>query len=70
MTDPLIGAEVLSGLVRNRQAGWEGRLFVPDLNKHSKVSLRSLGQDESKITGCAIGRLVCESEVWTRFNDR
>lgn len=70
MTDPLIGAEVLSGLVRNRQAGWKGRLFVPDLNKHSKVSLRSLGQDEVKITGCAIGRLVCESEVWTRFNDR
>jgi uncharacterized protein (DUF2147 family) len=65
-TDPLVGAELLSGFVTNGKGRWKGRLFVPDLNKRSKAELRPLGPDQVKVTGCAIGRMFCKSEVWTR----
>lgn len=65
-TDPLLGAELLSGFVPKGEGRWKGRLFVPDLNKRSKAELRQVGPDQVKIIGCAIGRLVCKSEVWTR----
>ena len=65
-TDPLVGVELLSGFVPKGQNRWKGRLFVPDLNKTSKAELRQLGLDQLKVTGCAVGRLVCKSQVWTR----
>jgi uncharacterized protein (DUF2147 family) len=65
-TDPLVGAELMSGFVPKSEGRWKGRLFVPDLNKRSKVELRQLSHDQVKVTGCAIGGLICKSEVWTR----
>ena len=65
-TDPLVGAELLSGIVPNGEGRWKARLFVPDLNKRSKAELRPLGTDQLKVTGCAAGRLLCKSQVWTR----
>ena len=65
-TESLVGAELLSGIVPNGEGRWKARLFVPDLNKRSKAELRSLGTDQLKVTGCAAGRLLCKSQVWTR----
>lgn len=69
-TDPLIGTELLSGLAPSGQGRWTGRIFVPDLNKRSRAELRLLGPDLIKVKGCAIGGLVCKSEVWARANSR
>ena len=65
-TDPLVGAELLSDIVPRGESRWSARLFVPDLNKTSKVELRLLGLDQLKVTGCVVGRVVCKSQVWTR----
>jgi len=65
-TDPLVGAELLSNFVAVGKGRWRGRLFVPDANKRSSAELRQLGSDHVKVIGCAIGRLVCKSQVWTR----
>lgn len=65
-TDPLVGVELLSGFVPKGANWWKGRLLVPDLKKTSKAEIRQLGQDQVKVTRCAIGRLVCKSQVWTR----
>lgn len=65
-TDPLVGVELLSGFVPKGEGRWRGRLFVPDLNNRSRAELRLLGPDQVKVTGCAIGRILCKSEVWTR----
>lgn len=64
-TDPLIGVEVLSSFKPRGEGRWMGRLFVPDLNKRLKAELRQLGPDQVKVIGCAIGGLVCKSEIWT-----
>ena len=65
-TDPLMGAELLSGIVPTTEGRWSGRLFVPDLRKTSKAELRLIGLDQLKVTGCAVGRLICKSQIWTR----
>lgn len=65
-TDPLIGAMLLSDIEPRGDGQWSARLFVPDLNKRSKAELRILGLDQLKVTGCAVGRIFCKSQVWTR----
>ena len=65
-TDPLIGVELLSDFVPKGENRWKGRLFVPDLKRTSKAEVRQLGPDQVKVKGCAVGRLVCKSQVWTR----
>lgn len=66
-TDPLIGAELLKEIVPDGQGRWSARLFVPDVNKTSKAELRLLGRDLLKVRGCAVGRVICRSQVWTRM---
>jgi len=65
-TDPLIGAELLGGIVPQGEGRWRAQLFVPDLNKRSKVELRLSGLDQLKVKGCLAGRVVCKSQVWQR----
>jgi uncharacterized protein (DUF2147 family) len=65
-TDPLVGAQLLSGLHSRSPGRWTGKLFIPDLNKRSKADLRWLGPDRLKVTGCAVGGILCKSQLWTR----
>jgi len=65
-TDPLVGAELLTDIVRRGDGRWKARLFVPDVNKTSKAELKLLGFDQLKVSGCLIGRVACKSQVWTR----
>ena len=65
-TDPLIGAELLSNIQLKATGRWRARLFIPDLRKSSKVELRLVNPDRLKVTGCAVGGLVCRSQVWRR----
>jgi len=65
-TDPLVGAEILREIVPTGDGRWKARLFVPDLNKTSKAELRQSARDQLKVTGCAVGRMLCKSQVWTQ----
>lgn len=65
-TDPLIGIELLRDFVPKGEGRWKGRIFLPDLNRTSKAELRQLGPDQVKVSGCAVGRIICKSQVWTR----
>ena len=65
-TDPLIGAELLTGFTATRNGRWKGRLFVPDLNRRSRAELRLVDPDRIKISGCMVGRILCKSQLWTR----
>jgi uncharacterized protein (DUF2147 family) len=65
-TESLIGAELLSDIVPKGEGRWGTKLFVPDLNKRSKADIRQVGINQLKVTGCAVGRLMCKSQIWTR----
>jgi uncharacterized protein (DUF2147 family) len=68
-TDPLIGTELLKDIVPYGQGRWRAQLFVPDLNKTSKAELRLMDRDRLKVRGCAVGRVICKSQVWTRLTE-
>jgi len=63
----LVGTEILHGFVPSGANRWEGRLFVPDLNKKSRAELRLVASDRLRVFGCVVGRLICKSQMWTRL---
>jgi uncharacterized protein (DUF2147 family) len=69
-TTKLVGTEILHGFVAAGENRWKGRLFVPDLNRRSKVQLRLIEGDRLEVRGCAVGGLLCKSQVWTRSEPR
>ena len=65
-TDPLIGVQLMTDFRAAGPGKWRGRLFIPDLNRRSKAELRMVGTDRLKVIGCAVGRVICKSQYWTR----
>ena len=65
-TEALVGTLLMTEFKVAGTGKWRGRLFIPDLNHRSKAELRMLGPDQLKVTGCAVGRMICRSQVWTR----
>lgn len=65
-TSNLIGAELLRNFIPAGPSRWRGTLFVPDLNKRSKAEIVQLDENRLRVRGCAVGRLLCKSQVWTR----
>ena len=66
-TDQLIGAQLLTNLQQDRKgSGWHGKLFVPDQNMHATAKLQLVGDQQLKVSGCAAGRALCKSSLWTR----
>jgi uncharacterized protein (DUF2147 family) len=61
----IVGTTVLTAVNRS-DAGWAGKLFIPDDNIHVSARLQLLGQDRLKLTGCAFAGLICRSQIWTR----
>lgn len=65
-TANLIGAELLHEFVQVGPDRWKGKLFVPDMRKRSEAEIIQLTSDQLRIKGCAIGRMICKSQAWTR----
>lgn len=65
-TATLIGTQLMTGFKASGAGKWRGRLFIPDMNYRSKAELRLLGPGQLKVTGCAVGRMICKSQVWAR----
>lgn len=66
----LVGTQVLERFAFVGPNHWKGRLFVPDINKRSKAELRLLDAERLQVRGCAVGRLLCTSQIWTRAEER
>ena len=65
-TDPLIGTLLMTGFKAAGPGKWRGRLFIPDINHRSKAELKMVGADTLKVTGCAVARMICKSQLWAR----
>jgi len=66
-TATLVGTQLLRNFVAIAPGRWKGTLFVPDLNQRSKAELVQLDADRIRVRGCAVGRLLCKSQVWRRL---
>jgi uncharacterized protein (DUF2147 family) len=65
-TDQLVGAELLSKVKPTDANRWAGRLFVPDQKMRVSAKLEMLSYDQLRVTGCALGKSLCKSQLWTR----
>lgn len=62
----LIGADLLTGLSPAGDNRWKGKLFIPDRNMRVTAKLGIAGPDQLKVSGCAIGGMLCDSQIWTK----
>lgn len=65
-TPNLIGTELMSDLVPNGEGSWHGSIFVPDVNRRAEADVHLMDARTMQIQGCALGGLLCKSQVWTR----
>jgi len=66
-TDQLIGTQILTGL-QQKEDSWQGRLFIPDKNMRVTAKIRLIGEKQLKVAGCALGKSLCKSSLWTRLD--
>ncbi|MEO8618687.1 MAG: DUF2147 domain-containing protein [Sphingomicrobium sp.] len=65
-TKSLVGTQLLSDFAPSNHGRWKGRIFIPDLNRHPRADISLVDENTLKVRGCAIGRSLCKSQLWTR----
>ncbi|HEX6073377.1 MAG TPA: DUF2147 domain-containing protein [Sphingomicrobium sp.] len=68
-TDELVGADLLSGVRPTEDNRWAGKLFVPDQKLRVRAKLELLSYEQLRVTGCALGKTLCKSQLWTRTDE-
>jgi uncharacterized protein (DUF2147 family) len=68
-TPQLIGTQLLTALEQDKSGHWHGRLFIPDRNMRVTAKIAAVGDQQLKVSGCAAGRALCKSTLWTRVTE-
>jgi uncharacterized protein (DUF2147 family) len=62
----LIGLQIFREMTPTRTGAWQGKVFVPDLNKTFSGRAEALDTSRLKAKGCLVAGMVCKSQIWTR----
>ena len=62
----LVGTEVMYAFVPVGEGRWQGRLFLPDVRRRVKATLRWDASDRIAIRGCEFGGVICRTQYWWR----
>jgi uncharacterized protein (DUF2147 family) len=65
----LVGTQILTGLKPDKRGRWQGKLFIPDKNMRVTAKIERSGSDQLKVSGCAVGKSLCKSALWTRVDE-
>lgn len=66
---PLVGSTLFRDLKPDTSGVWQGKVFVPDLNKTFSGSAKVVeGGQALQAKGCFIGNLLCKSQTWRRVS--
>lgn len=68
-TETLIGAQLFSGFVQEKNDVWRGKVFVPDIDKTFSGTITVMDSRTLRGEGCLLGRLGCKSQIWTRVDE-
>jgi uncharacterized protein (DUF2147 family) len=63
----LIGMNIFEEFTRTGPETFEGRVFVPDLNRRFNGRLTMRDANTIEVRGCLAGRLGCRTDTWTRY---
>jgi uncharacterized protein (DUF2147 family) len=64
--DRLVGARLLTDFRPNSKGVWKGKIFVPDYDLRVSGKIQPLDANRLKVSGCALGGLLCRTQVWKR----
>ena len=67
-TDQLVGTQLLTNLTQGKDGRWQGKLFIPDKNLRVTAKIELMSAAQLKVSGCAAGKSLCKSALWTRFD--
>jgi uncharacterized protein (DUF2147 family) len=67
-TSQLVGTQILTGLKPDKRGRWQGKLFIPDRNMRVTAKIERSGSGQLKVSGCAVGKSLCKSALWTRVD--
>lgn len=62
----LIGLQIFRDLSPTPNGAWQGKVFVPDLNRTFSGKAEALDTTRLKAKGCLLPGVVCKSQIWTR----
>ena len=65
-TDQLVGTQLLTNLQQDPKGGWHGKLFIPDKNMRVTAKIQLVSPQQLKVSGCAAGKSLCKSALWTK----
>ncbi len=65
---PLIGVGIVLGMKPSGADIWTGEVYNAEDGKTYSGSITMLPAGTLRLEGCALGGLVCRSQVWTRVN--
>lgn len=65
-TSQLVGTALLTNLEQRKDGSWLGKLFIPDKNMRVTAKIQRIDAG-LKVSGCAAGKALCKSAVWTAF---
>ena len=68
VTNQLVGTQLLTGLQQDPDGRWHGKLFIPDKNMRVTAKLQLVSAQQLKVSGCAAGRALCKSALWSRLD--
>lgn len=67
-TDRLVGTQLLTNLEQDRKGRWRGKLYIPDKNMRVTAKIARVTDQQLKVSGCAAGKALCKSALWTRVD--
>jgi uncharacterized protein (DUF2147 family) len=68
---PIIGLATLSQIVPNADGEWDAVSYDPRNGETHDITVRvNTKGNKIELKGCALGGLVCRSEIWTKAPDQ
>ncbi|MBL8769882.1 MAG: DUF2147 domain-containing protein [Phenylobacterium sp.] len=66
-TPNLIGLQLFREFQPRKNGVWQGKVFVPDLNRTFSGQAEPIDAQRLRAKGCFIGNILCKTQVWTRI---
>ncbi len=64
----LIGMQLFENFARTGPNTFEGRVFVPDINRRFNGRMTMTSPKTIEVRGCIGNRTGCRTQVWTRYS--
>ena len=63
--NPIVGVQLFQHMKPTGANSWHGQIYNPD-DGHSYDATVTLEEPKLRVKGCALGGVICQSELWTR----